>query len=137
MIKRETSELLQCEEWSKLSFESVLEVLGMEWLECEEAELVRALMRWGSCQAKEQHQIRQKIVPGLKLIRFAGLTPTTFAHLSQTELAQVLTLQEKHSILLALVTGDWKTMPDQLVQMNLQIRNRHLQAINFSSSSED
>jgi BTB And C-terminal Kelch len=121
-------EALNSEQWTKMSFESVKEVLGMEFLNCDEAELVRAVVRWGGgeCPAK--------IVACLELIRFAGISATQFADLSRRELQSILTLEEKHSILMALVTGDWSSMP-AFVGRLLHKRGRHVQVITFNSSA--
>lgn len=110
-----------------MSFESVKEVLGMEFLSCDEAELVRAVVRWGG-------ECPTKIVPCLELIRFAGISATQFADLSRRELQSILTLEEKHSILMALVTGDWSSMP-AFVGRLLHKRGRHVQVITFNSSA--
>jgi hypothetical protein len=126
-IQKETSEALNSEQWPKMSLESVKEVLGMEFLNCDEAELVRAVVRWGG-------ESPEKILPCLELIRFAGLSATQFADLSRHELQSILTLEEKHAILMALVTGDWSSMPS-FVGRHLQKRGRHVQIITFNSNS--
>jgi hypothetical protein len=55
--------------------------------------------------------LRSKILPGLQKIRFASFTQLEVAQLCEEELGEVLTAEEKYSILKSSVKGDWKMMP--------------------------
>ena len=93
----------------------------MECLDINEADLVRALIRWGKYQL-EQHDrdnpnenLRSKILPGLQQIRFDSLSQQEVAQLFKEELGEVLTGDEKCSILMSIITDDWKMMPTDVV----------------------
>ena len=90
----------------------------MDCLVIEEADLVRALIKWGKYQLQKDSddptdglKLRTKIWPALKLVKFASLTCKEFAQLCLEELGEVLHVEERHSILMAIVTGQWKLMP--------------------------
>jgi hypothetical protein len=84
--------------------------------------LVRALIRWGKYQVQmddedptDDQKLRRKILPALKLIKFAAMTHKEFAHLCLEELGAVMNLEEKYSIMMAIATGEWKLVPSELV----------------------
>lgn len=94
----------------------------MECLNIKEADLVRSLIKWGNFQLQQHvdgdnlgESLRSKILPGLRKIRFDGLTQQEIAQLYQEGLEVVLSADEKCSILMAIITGDWKLMPNDVV----------------------
>jgi hypothetical protein len=121
-LELETKEALESQHWLNISFESILEFLDMECLNINEAALVRALIRWGKFQLEQQDRsdnrgenLRSKILPGLRQIRFDSLTHQEVAELCKEELGEVLTGDEKCSVLVSIITGDWKMMPTDVV----------------------
>jgi hypothetical protein len=117
--------------WLSVSFQSVQEFLHMECLAIEEADLVRALIRWGKFQLqkdgddpKDGQKLRIKILPGLHLIRFSALSHVEFAQLCLDGLEEVLSGDEKHSIMMFIVTKDWKHMPAQIAPTKLAPREK-------------
>jgi BTB And C-terminal Kelch len=69
-LKLETTEALDSSDWLNISADSCLEFLDMEGLNIKEADLVRALIRWGKFQLEQQDRdnvnenLRSKILPG-------------------------------------------------------------------------
>jgi BTB And C-terminal Kelch len=112
---------LASDPWLGISLESVLEFLKLDCLSVEEAELVRALVRWGKFQVErdagdpqQAEKLRATILPGLKHIKFAKLNQKEFAKLSVEELRDVLTAEEKLHIVQSLLLGDVKLLPCSL-----------------------
>jgi hypothetical protein len=119
-LEQETKEALASLDWLYVSSESVLEFLNMDCLDINEADLLRALIRWGKFQTREDgddavENLRSKILPGLQKIRFGCFTRVEVAQLCDEELGEVLTADEKYSILKSFVSGDWKMMPTGVV----------------------
>jgi BTB And C-terminal Kelch len=124
-----SKEALESQDWLHVSFESILEFLDMECLNIDEADLVRALIRWGKFQTQQSgddavENLRNKILPGLQKIRFSSFTQLEVTQLCEEELKEVLTGDEKCSILLAIIKGDWELMPNDIVSsIKLSPRN--------------
>lgn len=81
-----------------------------------------ALVRWGKFQSLQEgddlgESLRTMILPGLKLIRFHSLTQQEIIHLCQKELGEVLSGDEKWSMLMSITSGDWKLMPNDVVSL--------------------
>jgi hypothetical protein len=118
-LEVETKEALDSSDWLNISAESVLEFLDMECLNINEAVLVWALIRWGKFQLKQQNgggeNLRSKILPGLRKIRFNSLTQHEVAQLCSKELGEVLTGDEKSSIFMSIITENWEKMPTDVV----------------------
>jgi hypothetical protein len=115
-LELETKEALASQDWLNISSESILEFLNMDCLDINEADLVRALIRWGKFQTREDgddavENLRSKILPGLQKIRFGSFTQVEAAKLCEEVLGEVLTAGEKYSILKSYIRGDWKMMP--------------------------
>ena len=101
----------------------------MDCLDINEADLVRALIRWGKFQTGHSEDdavenLRNKILPGLQKIRFGSFTQLEVAQLCEEELGEVLTAEEKYSILKSSVKGDWKMMPPGFVSSS-KLAPRH------------
>jgi hypothetical protein len=125
----ETKEALASQDWLNVSSGSVLEFLNMECLNIKEADLLRALIRWGKFQTREDRDdavenLRNKILPGLQQIRFESFNQLEVAQLCEEELKEVLTAEEKYSILLSFIKSDWKLMPTSLVSSS-KLAPRH------------
>jgi hypothetical protein len=79
-----------------------------------EVDLIRALIRWGKYQMQQDldkgGNMRSKMLPGLKQIRFDSFTHTEFAKiLCQEGLEDVLTDGEQSSIFKSIISKDiWK-----------------------------
>jgi hypothetical protein len=125
----ETKEALASQDWLNISSESILEFLNMECLNIGEADLLRALIRWGIFQLQQQDKggenLRIKILPGLRRIRFDCLNQYEFIGLCKEELEEVLTTAEKWSIVKSIITGDWKIMPTDIVSHS-ELISRHV-----------
>jgi hypothetical protein len=114
----------------------VLEFLKLDCLNVEEADVVRALVRWAKFQVQKDggdpensETLREKLVPALKEIRFAGLSQTEFAKLSLDELKDVLSADDKLQIMQSLLIAEFKLLPPSLAQNNvLPIRSKPLEA---------
>jgi len=126
----ETKEAIASQDWLNISAESMLEFLDMDCLNIKEADLVRALIRWGKFQLEQQvrdtldENMRSKILPGLRKIRFDSLTHLEVAELCKEEFGEVLTGDEKSAIFMANITGDWKLMPTDIVSSS-KLAQRH------------
>jgi BTB And C-terminal Kelch len=119
VLEESTRKALASPEWLKISSGSVSEFLQMERLNINEADLVRALIRWAQFQSQQEgddlgENLRSKILPGLRQIKFASLTQNEIAQLYQEELGSVLTGDEKCAILISIVTGKWNLMPTDI-----------------------
>jgi hypothetical protein len=93
----------------------------MDYLDVEEADLVRALIKWGKFQVQKDgnnptdgQKLRSTIWPALKLVRFTALLQKEFAQLCLEELGEVMHVEERHSVLMAIVTGQWELLPSEL-----------------------
>ena len=137
IISKETAEALSSEPWLGISLQSVLEFLKLDCLSVEEADVVRGLVSWAKFQFQKdggdpensETTLREKLMPALKEIRFAGLSQTEFAKLSLDELKDVLSGDEKLQIMQSLLIGDFKLLPPSLAQNNpLLKRSKPLQA---------
>jgi BTB And C-terminal Kelch len=131
ILEVETKQALASQDWLNISSESILEFLDMECLiNIKEADLVRALIRWGKFQIQQQDRdtldenLRSKILPGLRKIRFDSLDYQEVAQLCTEEFGEVLTGDEKCSILVAIIKGDWELMPNNVVS-SIKLNARH------------
>lgn len=128
-----TAKALDSDSWLKVSSDSVLELLRMDTLDVKEAYLARALVWWGQFQLKaDGHdpkdgvKLRSQILPGLKLIRFVTLTKTEFEDLMRrTALKAVLTFEEKHFIIKALVTKNWNSLLSDVSSPEITLPGRN------------
>jgi hypothetical protein len=134
----DTREAIKSSEWVNISSNSIEEFLSMEFLNIKEIDLVRALIRWGIFQLKKENKddlaanLRKKILPGLRKIRFESMTQQEMAYLCKEELREVLSSEEKCSILMSIITGDWKPIPSEIMPLKLSPRNNVLTACSFS-----
>jgi hypothetical protein len=120
-LEIETAAALASDQWLCISLECVQEFLRMDCLDVREADLIRALMWWGKYQVhkdgnnpSDSRKLRSKILPALKLIRFTALTQKEFAQLCLEDLGKVMHVEERYSVLMAIVTGQWKLMPSEI-----------------------
>jgi hypothetical protein len=123
-MSNNTRGVLASDSWPNAPLDTVQDLLEMETLECSEVELIKALVKWGKFQVQLSRgdpdvgeELRKKIEPCLKLIRFKALTQTAFAELAKIELCHVLSLEEKFYILSAIVLQDWNSMPVQFTPL--------------------
>lgn len=110
----DTSKALNSGEWLNISSDSMQEFLQFECLNVIEGDLVRALIKWGKFQLQKfgddlrnAETLREKILPGLQNIRFESLSHEEFGQLCRNELGAVLSGDEKSSIFMSIITGDW------------------------------
>jgi hypothetical protein len=127
----ETLEAVGSEAWLNVSLESVKEFLRMDCLDMEEAALVRALIKWGIFQLQkdgddptDSQELRSKILPGINLIRFASMSHIEFAQLCLEDLASLLSGDEKHLVMMFIITRDWKQMPAEIAPTKLAPRHK-------------
>jgi hypothetical protein len=100
----------------------------------QEIELIRALIRWGKFQVQKDgdeydgEKLRSKILPCLNLINIAALSHKEFASLCLEELGAVLSAEEKHSIMMAIIMEDLRLMPSNFNNYNNKAKNqkRHI-----------
>ena len=130
-MSTETPEAVCSETWLSVSFKTLEAFLRMNCLGIEEAELVGALIRWGKFQLQKDgddpndgQKLRIKIMPGLHLIRFSAVSHVEFVQLCLDGLEEVLSGDEKHSIMMFIVTKDWKQMPAQITPTKLAPRQK-------------
>ena len=115
-MELETTEALNSfAAWLSLSSKSIVDFLSMDRLNINEADLVRALVRWGNFQL-QQHDLEGKtlrsiILPGLQKIRFGSLTQQEVVQFCQEELGEVLTVEEKLFVVVSVISGECKMMP--------------------------
>jgi hypothetical protein len=127
----EAREVLASDNWLNAPLMTVQNLMKMETLHASEVEIVKALVKWGKAQVQldgedpeDGEKLRKKIEPCLKLIRFKGLTQFSFADLSKSELCNVLSWEEKYSILYAVVFSKWDSMPVQFTPQANQRTSR-------------
>jgi hypothetical protein len=101
----------------------------MDCLDIGEADLVRALIRWGKFQLQKDgddpndgQKLRGKILPGLHLIRFVAVNHVEFLQLCFEGLEEILSLEERYSIMKFITTEDWKQMPAHIAPAQLAPR---------------
>jgi hypothetical protein len=68
--------------------------------------------------------LRSKILPGLQKIRFDSVTQQELVQLFQEELGNVLTGDEKSSMLMSIISGNWELMPKDVVP-SIKLAPRH------------
>jgi hypothetical protein len=101
----------------------------MDCLNIKETDLLKALIRWGNFQMQQNNDdadasLRSKILPGLRKIRFGSLTQQELVQLCQEELGKVLTADEKSSIFMSFISGNWELMPSDFVS-STKLTPRH------------
>jgi hypothetical protein len=138
-MKLEAKEFLDNSQgWLNMSSDGIVEFLDLNCLiNIEEANLVRALIRWGKFQLLKHNQnanLRSQILPGLRKIRFNSMNPKDITKLFMEELGEVLTGDEKLSIFMAIISGDWKLMPTDVVSP-IKLTPRHFN-IPYTSGTE-
>jgi hypothetical protein len=138
----EIPEAVGSKAWLSVSLKTVQEFLGMCYLDIEEAALVRALIRWGKFQLQEDgddpndgQKLRGKILPGIHLIRFAAVSHFEFVQLCLDGLEEVLSGDEKHSIMMFIVTNDWKHMLKQIAPTKLAPRQKPYTVFHLKTKS--
>lgn len=127
-----TAKALDSNNWFKISLDSVFEFLSMDTLDVHEVDLAKALVWRGQFQLeadghdpKDGVKLRSQILPGLQLIRFVTLTKAEFEDLMrQTALKAVLTFEEKHFILKALVTKNWNPLLSEVSSSEINPRKK-------------
>ena len=129
ILELETKEALDSQDWLNIGSESILEFLNMDCLNINEADLVRALIRWGNYQMHQngdnpEANLRSKVLPGLGKIRFGSLTQQELVELCQEELGKVLSGDEKSSIFMSIISGNWELMPKDVVP-SIKLAPRH------------
>jgi hypothetical protein len=119
ILKYKTKEAIDSDEWLKISPVIMLEFLKMEFLSISETDLVRALIRWGKYQLQQQNPpeetLRDKILPGIREINFRSMHPNGFAKLCTEEFGELLSEDEKSSIVHAFITDNWLMVPTDIV----------------------
>jgi len=126
----DTKEALDSRAWLNISSNSILEFLAMDCLiNIKETDLLKALIRWGNFQMQQNNDdadanLRSKILPGLRKIRFGSLTQEELVELFQEDLGKVLTGDEKSSILMSFISGNWELMPCGVVS-STKLTPRH------------
>jgi BTB And C-terminal Kelch len=128
-LELETKEALASQDWLTISSDSILEFLDMDCLSINEADLVRALIRWGNYQMHQngddpEANLRSKVLPGLGKIRFGSLTQQELVQLCQEELGKVLSGDEKSSIFMSIISGNWELMPSGVIS-STKLTPRH------------
>jgi hypothetical protein len=97
-----TEEALASDSWLTVGLETVQEFLKVDKLDIDEADLVRAVIRWGKFQLQSEggdpEKLRAKFLPALQLIRFSGMRNEDVVNICSEELAAVLTAEEKINI---------------------------------------
>jgi hypothetical protein len=100
-ITEKTAEALASQGWLNVGLKTVEEFLKMDNLDIDEVDLVRALVEWGEFQVLKTHEqaenLRAKILPALRLIRFVGMSQEDVAKVCMEELAEVLSAEEDHA----------------------------------------
>jgi hypothetical protein len=129
ILELETKEALDSQDWLNIGSESILEFLNMDCLNINEADLVRALIRWGNFQMHQngddpEANLRSKVLPGLGKIRFGSLTQQELVQLCQEELGKVLSGDEKSAIFMSIISGNWELMPSDIVS-STKLTPRH------------
>lgn len=122
-MEENTVKAIFADAWLSISAEGLEEFLRMDCLAIAEHVLVKQLVRWGKFQVesdgddpRDVEKLRSKILPGLKLIRFAEISLKDFSELCQQELRAVMSADEKSLILKSLTTGDGTLMPTSFDQ---------------------
>jgi len=114
IFKLRSKEVFDSQGWLNISPDGILEFLDTDFYITETVR-VCALVTWGKHRLQKQDQyanLRSQILPGLGKIRFDSMDPKEIADLfKETDLGEMLTVDEKYSIFMANITGEWKMMP--------------------------
>jgi hypothetical protein len=128
-ITEMTSEALASKCWLDVCMKTVQEFLKVDNLNIDEVDLVRALIRWGENQVKndpkQAENLRDKILPALPLIRFVGMSQKDVAKVCMEELAAVLTAEEKLQIMQSSLLKDKELLPLNFTKSGA--RNKRIQ----------
>jgi hypothetical protein len=120
VLETETKEAVESPAWLNVSSNSMLEFLNMDCMNINEADVVRALTKWGNFQMYQngddpEANLRSKVLPGLGKIRFGSLTQQELVQLCQEELGKVLSGDEKSAIFMSIISGNWELMPSDVI----------------------
>lgn len=104
--------------------ETIQDVLQLDELDVSELDLFKAITRWGLAKIQDKEkkvtELRAEVDPCIKLIRFMSMESKEFAELcNSTYSTNVLSLKEKHQILLSLVLNDPECTPEKFNRSNL------------------
>jgi hypothetical protein len=114
--------------------ETIQDVLGLEDINASQSDLFKAIERWGKAQiSAEQNcnedELREMVDSCIKQIWFMSMEVKEFAELSTS--TNVLSIEEKYWILLAIVQNEPQYIPKKFNQSN----SRHLSPRNAPFSS--
>jgi hypothetical protein len=80
VLELHTAAAVGSDHWLGISSDSVEEFLQMEYMDVQELDLIKALLRWAKFQVqcdgddpKDAQKLRVKLLPGFKHIRFSVL----------------------------------------------------------------
>jgi hypothetical protein len=132
--------------WLHVSEETVKVVLQSDLLAASESELLNALLDWGRAPflladglEPDDAQLRAKIDPLLKLLRFGSMNLKEFCELSKT--CNVLTAEEKLKIMRSILLNSEDDMPEEFSkkfnsrkkQFYLQLNSQEYSYGNYSN----
>jgi hypothetical protein len=111
---------------------SIQEFLQLQYLQTTEGHLVSALISWGMRRIPPGplggrtfcRNLRVKILPLLKCIRFVTMGEQEFSQLCQGILGKVLTVEEQNSVSASIQTEDPTLMPAEFGSSNTVMRQR-------------
>jgi hypothetical protein len=115
-----------------MSVFSVKEFLQLQYLQANEEELFKALVNWGMHKIPPGPlgghtlctNLRVRILPLLKFIRFVTMGHQEFSQLCQGILGNLLTTEEQNEISASIQAGDPTMMPAEFVLANTVERQR-------------
>jgi len=119
VLKTNPTEALKSPSWLSASPETVQEVVQSDNTCVSEPELFKAVVEWGNAQVEKANpdlepdptEVRSKIFPFLKSIRFTLMDSMQFTELCKTD--TILTAEEKLNILMCLSAKSVEFMPNE------------------------
>jgi hypothetical protein len=119
-ITKYTADALDSDFWLGSSLKTVQEFLKLDNLNINEADLVRALVKWGKFQVRKDPEqaenLRDKILPAVPLIRFVGMSHKDVAKVCVEKLAAVLSAEEKIQIMHSCLVRKEYLLPPHLTR---------------------
>jgi len=101
---------LASDSWLSTSGEAIFSIIKQKRLKIKEADILEALIKWGTANVEEGGDVRGAIDSSLRLIRFRCLEKVEFGRICCT-IGKILTETEKLNILLSITLEDEKLMP--------------------------
>jgi hypothetical protein len=123
VLETATEKALDSDHFLHVSSDTILLLASLEKKNILEESLAAALLKWAKFQCEEHGEdpndgalLRALLLPSLKLLKFGSMDEQNFAVLCKHELGQVLTVDERLGIFLALSNNSKDPLPKDFNQ---------------------